>query len=149
MYKKRKNAYMTVEASLIMPIILGGIVFTIYLGIYLYNVCAIRQAAYIAALRGSQLRNASSSEIEVYVEQELEKLLSGQILAKNKIGKEIKVSLHKIKVEINTDMKALFTGFISSKTGFWTVEIEAEANRVNPVDIIRNVRKLNESQISK
>ncbi len=140
---------MTIEASLIMPIILGGIIFTIYLGVYLYNICAIRQAAYIAALRGSQLRNVSSDEIEIYVEQQLDKLLSGQILAKDKIRKEIRVSAFKVKVEISADMQMLFAGFISSKAGLWTMEIEAAANRIDPVDIIRDVRKINESQISK
>ena len=35
---------MTVEASLVFPMILGGIIFTIYLGIYLYNVSVIKQA---------------------------------------------------------------------------------------------------------
>ena len=60
---------MTVEASVVFPMILGGIIVTIYLGIYLYNISVMKQAAYIAALRGSQLITVSSSEKEEYVKE--------------------------------------------------------------------------------
>lgn len=149
MCEKEKNAYMTIEASLIIPFILGGIVFIIYLGLYLYNACVMKQAAYIAVLRGSQLTDASSGEVEIYVEQQLEKLLENQILARENIRQEIKVSAHKVKIGLNTDIKMPFAEFTSSVTELWKIKSEAEASRVNPVEIIRNVRKINESQISK
>lgn len=148
MRKREKWAYMTLEASLIIPMVLGGIVFILYIGFYLYNSCAIKQAAYIAALRGSQVKNASSDEIEKYVEQQLDDLLSHQILAKGNIEKEIKVSIWKVKVKINTDIKMPLAEWLSSITNLWKIEGEAEASRVDPIEIIRGARKLNGSQIS-
>ena len=65
MCKRAKKAYMTIEAALIFPIILGGIVFTIYLGFYLYNASVIKQVSYIAALRGSQLTESASVQRKV------------------------------------------------------------------------------------
>lgn len=149
MCKKRKNAYMTIEASLVIPFIIGGILLLLYLGFYLYNSCVIQQAAYIAALRGSQLLNASSSEIETYVQQQLENLLINQILAEENIEKEVSVSAGKVKARINSNMKMPLTEWISLRIDFWSIESEAEVSRLNPVDIIRNVRKINGSQISK
>ena len=148
MDRKTQKAYMTVEASLVMPMILGGIIFTIYLGIYLYNVCFIKQAAYIAALRGSCLLNSSSQEIENHTRQQLEKLFSGQILAGGKVRSNVRVSMGKVKVQVSMDMKMPFAGFISPAAKLWQVKSEAETNRGNPVDVIRNVRKINGSQIS-
>ena len=34
MCKKEEQAYMTVEASLVLPTIIGGIIFILYLGIF-------------------------------------------------------------------------------------------------------------------
>lgn len=149
MCKKWENAYMTIEASLIFPMILGGIIFTIYLGIYLYNVSVIKQAAYIAALRGSQLINTSSSEIEGYVKEQLECLLDSKILIKENIRQEIKVSYGKIKVKLSMDMNVSLNKGVFSKMELWKVEKEAVAMRYHPVNFIRKVRKRNESQVSK
>ena len=51
MYKKQQNAYMTLEASLILPVIFAGIIFAIYVGIYFYDISTMKQVAYIGALR--------------------------------------------------------------------------------------------------
>ena len=148
MCKKEKNAYFTVEASILMPFIFGGIIFVIYLGIYLYNVCTLKQVSYIAALRGSQLKTASNEEINSYTEQQLNHLLDHQILAKEELETKIHVTNSKVKVEITTKITMPFAEFMSKAIDFWKIENEAEANRLNPVDIIRNVRKINESKIS-
>ena len=148
MCKKERNAYFTVEASMLMPFILGGIIFVIYLGIYLYNVCTLKQVSYIAALRGSQFKTASNEEIKSYTEQQLNQLLDHQVLAKEKLETKIHVTNSKVKVKITTKITTPFVEFISKAIDFWKIENEAEANRLNPVDIIRNVRKINESKIS-
>lgn len=143
MYRKYQKAYMTVEASLIMPMILGGIIFTIYLGIYLYDVCYIKQAVYVAALRGSCMKNGSSQDIEYYTKQQLEQLLSKQILAKRKMQSKVNVSISKVLVQVDMDISMPFAEFISPIIKTWSIESEAEACRGNPVEIIRNVRKIN------
>lgn len=143
MRKKEKNAYFTVEASMLMPLILGGIIFVIYLGIYLYNVSTLKQASYIAALRGSQLNGVSGEQIKHYTEQQLNKLLEDQVLAKERLKMQVLVTSSKVKVNISTKITMPFAGFISKTIGFWEIENEAEADRLNPVDIIRNVRKIN------
>ena len=145
MYKETKKAYMTVEASLLMPVILGGIIFTIFSGLYLYNVVTIKQAAYIAALRGSQVRGKSKDVIDAYVEQELENMLCGRILAGENSEIKIKVSSHKVSVQIRFVMNMPLFQEIFSKTNLWIMEGKAEAELINPVEIIRNVRKINGS----
>ena len=148
MCKGSKNAYMTVEASMIFPIIFGGILFTVYLGLYLYNVGVIKQVSYIAALRGSQLTQASSKQIELYVEEELEKLIKDKILGTGEIEKDIRISVNKIKVKIEMKMTVPFMEGIPWGKELWNIKSEVKVNRINPVDIIRGVRRINESKIS-
>ena len=74
------QAYITVEATFLMPLILGGIIFIIYLGFYLYNCCLLQQAAYTAALRGSLIEEGRDSEIRQWTEEELNRLLEQRLL---------------------------------------------------------------------
>lgn len=149
MCRETKKAYMTVEASLLLPMIFVGIFFVISLGIYLYNAGTIQQAAYMASLRGSQMKSVDKDSVEMYTKQELEKILRNRMLAKDKMETKVKVSSNKVSVEIEYVMNVPFSHWISSKIKEWTVKGKAEAIRINPVDIIRNVRKMNGSQIQK
>lgn len=145
MFEKEKSAYMTVEASLVIPLIFGGIIFILYIGFYLYNFTTVKQVAYIAALRGSQIKDMSSTEIENFVEKQVDELLSGQILAKENIKKEVEVSLGSIKVKIYTSIKIPFAGLTSFADSLWEISGESRVNRVEPIEIIRGVRKINGS----
>ncbi len=51
--KKRLNGYMTVEASLIMPMVLYICILIICLGFFLYDRCILEQDCYRIALHGS------------------------------------------------------------------------------------------------
>ena len=145
MFKKEKSAYITIEASLVLPLILGGIIFVLYIGFYLYNFATVKQVAYIAALRGSQTKNVSSAEIETYVEKQVDELLLGQILAKENIKKEVEVFAGSIKVKIYTSVKIPFMGFLPFTDNFLEIQGESWVNRTEPIEIIRGIRKINGS----
>lgn len=145
MFKREKSAYMTIEATLIMPLIVGGVIFILYLGFYLYNACTVKQTAYIAALRGSRIKKGSSAEIEDYVVKQVDELLQNQMLAREDIHKEIRISMGRINVKITTEIKMPFAGFLSSKVNMWKIEGQAWANRVDTIEIIREARKINGS----
>lgn len=149
MFKKEKGAYMTVEATMVIPIILGGIVLVIYVGFYLYNVATIKQTAYIVALRGSQMRTVSSFEIEKYVEKQVDEMMFQQIFFQENIKKEVKVSQGSINVKINADLKIPFAGFGNVENSLKKITWESGVKRINPMEIIRGVRKVNGYQISK
>ena len=54
---KKAEGYFTVEASLVMPLVIFLIGFIFYLTFYLYNRCAIAQDTYVLAFRGSLCSN--------------------------------------------------------------------------------------------
>lgn len=148
MDKRGKKAYMTIEAALVFPIVLSGIIFVIYLGFYLYNASVIRQMSYIAALRGSQLTQANSSQIKKYVEEQLQQLGKEKILGEGELVQDVAISFNEVKVKVEMKMKVPFMEGIPFVNRLWHIKGEAKAGRINPVDIIRGVRKINESKIS-
>ena len=143
MCKKEEQAYMTVEASVVLPTVIGGIIFILYLGIFLYNYCTINQTAYIAALRGSQIKNVSTDEIDNYVKKQIDELLFQNILAREEVKKEVSTSIGKVTVKMSTDVNIPFSDLLSAKIHIWEIKTEGYANRVNPIEIIRGVRKIN------
>ncbi|MCR4740517.1 MAG: hypothetical protein K5886_09715 [Lachnospiraceae bacterium] len=49
----KKRGVLTIELSMLMPLILGSIILIIFLAFYLHDRCLISKACYTASLRGS------------------------------------------------------------------------------------------------
>ena len=144
MDKQRKGcqAYMTIEASFIIPLILLGIAFSIYLGFYLYNVCLLRQIAYTAALRGSLQQEGSNAQIEEYTYEQLKELIGQRLLAVENLQSRVEVSFSKVKVRVSMSIHMPWEKWFFTQSGFWEFEGTAEAKRREPVSIIRSIRAL-------
>lgn len=140
--QKEENAYMTLEASLVYPLIFGGILFTISLALYLYNAAVVRQVSCVAALRGSLEVGLSEKETESFVNSELNKLIKERLFIISTIKKEVKVTETKISVRLKAkvNLPMIEIPFLNFK---WKeLEFETQAKRVKPVKIIRDTRRL-------
>ncbi len=62
---KNLNGYFTVEASLVMPLVLFLYVLIILSGIFLYDRCVMSQDVYLIAFRGSRFSNSAPEHGEV------------------------------------------------------------------------------------
>ena len=146
MDRKRKtcDGYLTLEATFLMPLIFGGIVFTIYLSFFLYNACLIQQAAYTAALRGSLIREGSNGQIQEAVREELRELLESRLLATEEWEEEIRVTYTEVNVRVRARGRIPLIEIISDSIGAWTYEGEGQAKRLKPVEFIRTIRRATE-----
>lgn len=140
--KRKKNAYVTLEASLIFPMIFGGILFTISLAIYLYHAAVVKQITSIAALRGSLEYQISNNEVEKLVEGEIEKLIEEKLFSVSEVQKEIKVTESKVQVRLNIKVKLPFLKIPFLDFKWQQLDFESQARRVKPVKIIRDTRRL-------
>lgn len=140
--KYRFKGYLSIEASLIMPMIILLFVFIIYFTCYLYNLCLIKQIAYVAALRGSQILNGSDAQIKEYVEEELEELLEKPLVYVSELEKSVNVSSNKVRVELSGKMNIAFYQMQFVKKNQWEIYGVGSANRVDPVTFIRNIRSV-------
>ena len=140
--EQKEKAYMTVEVTLIYPLIFGGILFTICLALYLYHASVVKQVTSVAALRGSLEWKLSEKEIQNYVNTEIDKLKNERLLLVAKIEKQIEITESKVGVRLKTkvNLPSIKMPFLDFQ---WTdLDFESQAKRINPVKIIRNTRRL-------
>ena len=77
--ENRISAFLTVEASLLMPMMIMLLVITIYWTFYMYNNCVVYQDCYISSLRGSQMMDMEVSEVKSSVLEYAKDLLNNQL----------------------------------------------------------------------
>ncbi len=118
------SAYMTTEASMILPLAVGLIVLILYLGFYLYAVCFLNQTAYIAAFRGSQNRTGRMRET---TEAELHQLMEGRLLPIRNLKQEIAVSPLAVTVKLEADLNIPFAGILPTEQTVWQIRAEKRA----------------------
>ena len=113
MFSEDKNGYMTIEASMVFPVIVMGVVFVIYVGFYLYDVSVIKQVSYVAALRASQQTDLTSSEIKAFAKNQLNSLADKKLLVIEEKKEEIEVSGGKVKVFMSAKvLRKIFAVFL-------------------------------------
>lgn len=147
MKENKENAYMTVEASFVFPLIYGAILFTISLALYLYNAAVLKQMTSVIALQGS-IQKVTEGEMEEYLETQVDRLAKERLIFVSKIQKDIRVGETNVlvKIKANVNLPFLQIPFLNFK--WQELEFESRAKKVNPVKIIRDMRRLYASEIS-
>ena len=132
------DAYCTVEAALVIPIVLGILVMIIYLSFYLYDRCVMAQDCYVLSYRQSiEKGNADRAGQEKIREQLAGKLfmLSGMD-AGSSAGGTIRV-----KTEGQMD-PPLFGLPVFEEENHWKIAVERKARKTDPPRDYRRVRRL-------
>lgn len=121
--KNRVGAYMTVEATLIVPFVMYISIFLLYLGFFQYDRCLMRQDAYRAALYGSSIYRADNGEVYNAAYDKAE-----QITEEKYIGTDCSI-LVKVQNQVEVTLIGNCEESMSSKC-------------INPVFFIRSCRQL-------
>ena len=138
---KKIKGYFTVEASMIIPLVIFLIAFLFYLSFFLYNRCVLSQDAYILAFRGSVRCKEENVEVEKYIEKNSKKQFGVKYMGLDGPYKSMGVNSKKIRVIAEGKMKVSFIkNFDLSNT--WSLKVVREAERICPVDYIRKIRLL-------
>ncbi|HBA50343.1 MAG TPA: hypothetical protein DCZ91_21625 [Lachnospiraceae bacterium] len=66
---KKENAYMTVEAAMIFPVVTGAIFFVIYMLLFQYDRCLLEQDTGAMALWGSLVQAPDTEMLEAKVQE--------------------------------------------------------------------------------
>lgn len=133
----RLNGYLTVEASLIFPFVLSVCVAVIYIGIYQYNRCVLKQDAYCAALHAESLYGADNQEKYNAAYDYLQGLPEKKYLA---MRHKYAVSVSgKVCVETEGSMKLPFYGAAG-------ITQKAESKTQDAVKLIRLCRQIKKAK---
>lgn len=68
---KKENAYLTVEAALVFPIVISVILFIVYMLIFQYDRCLLEQDLGAMALWGSRVETSSGVSMEELTRQRM------------------------------------------------------------------------------
>lgn len=141
---RRLKGYFTVEATLVMPIVVCIMALLCYLGFFMYNRCLLEQDAYRIGLRGSISTGLTNKETADYISEQGKDILSNYY-AVSVLDKNIKVSMLEISVGLQGEMQVPFA-FVSWEDKKlcreWEMQAVKELDRTQPVDFIRACRKV-------
>ena len=139
--KEYRAAYMTLEACFIMPIAVILTAFLLILSFYIYTVCFLNQAAYIAAFRASLMEGADYAR-EEKAGEELEKLLAEALIRLLETQKEITASASGVTVALTAAWSLPGLSILPAEVGTLSVEAEKKALVRDAPAFIRGIRKL-------
>ena len=146
--KKRKDisAYMTVEVSLLFPIIVMVILCVIYLAFYSYNKALAFQNAGICALYGKN--GLEGSEDKEWVEKMyrvLQLINKGQFMAASNLKQQVSIENSHIVISQEGNVKIpIFNQEIMSKLSF---SEKVKVSEQSGVFFIRQVRKVKNNEL--
>lgn len=145
MKKKNCNAYFTVEATFIIPMVLLLIVLMIQYGFFCYEKSLSLQCCYLAALRASNEWELTGKEIENFAASEMENLLEERALYPINRGIRATITLIGLEVEMQGNMEILFWEMDEKSMDVWEVNAKKSAAKTIPSEYIRKYKVLNKS----
>lgn len=143
--KRCEGAYFTVEAALILPIVMLLTVMMIFLAIYSYDRCVMEHSAYEAALRGTNSHFRTAKEAESAACAAAERLVEGKLFAMHDFSYDVSVDAGNVTVTYHCVVNMpLITWLSEYVSGIDTaLDISGSAGRLYPVRTIRDCRILN------
>lgn len=139
---RKLDAYLTVEASMVLPVVIAVILLTIYMLFFQYDRCLMEQNAGKLALRGCTIQLADGQElIRQLTVQSQEK--DNRFLAWNMEKPQIALKRNRVSVKYSGGIAFPFQGLAfwgGERT--WQSECTYENSQVQPVQFIRNCKKI-------
>ena len=132
---------MTLEATLLCQVILMTLFFLLYMGFYAYDACLGKQDACLIAVAGEIPYKAERANR--YVKKALAERYPEKYLAYRQLGAKGETTGDKVSVTLSGQVVVPIGGsFFPEGKGKLTTEATVEAKRMNAVDFIRNIRKV-------
>lgn len=143
---KQEEAYFTVEASLIMPIVLLSTVMMIFLAFYSYDRCILECSAYEAAMRGTGGHLSSAREAEEAACAAAGMLVEEKLFAIHDLQYQVKVDANKVTVRYHCTVNMPLLTWLSEYVSGINLDLDISrmANRNRPARMIRDCKILNQ-----
>ena len=145
MIKKRyEPAYFTVEASLILPLVMLFTTMMVFLAFYSYDRCVLEHSAYEAAVRGTANHIQTAQEAEAEVRIAAGRLIEGKLFAFKDFNYDISVDADKITVTYHCTVNMPFITWLEEYiSGIdMSMDISRSANKCRQTRMIRDCRIL-------
>lgn len=144
MRERKIYGYFTVEATLIMPIVLFMMIFVISIAFFEYNRCILEEDIKILALRASNQWYYTPDEVlnELYQTQNDQE--QGKMIAMNLDSATFEVDQKKISVLVEGKTVTWLKGEMDliSDNSRWNTQLSYKIERYNPSQFLKDCRKV-------
>jgi len=130
----KENAYFTVEAALVFPVVMGTIIFIICMLLFQYDRCLMEQDLGAAALWGSRLEASDAAELREKMQKRLADIYQDKYVAWEHTLMKAILQKNRFSVQGEGRLALWRSG------DAWSVEAVYEYDRLSPVTFIRLCR---------
>lgn len=143
--KRYEGAYFTVEASLILPMVMLFTVMMIFLAFYSYDRCIMEHSAYEAALQGTSSHFKTAKEAEYAARTAAARLVEGKLFAMHDFSYDVSVDAGSVTVVYHCVVNMPFATWLSEYVSGidMTLNISRSAKRLKAARTIRDCRVFN------
>lgn len=134
--KKMVSGSMTVEITLLMPLIIGVLLFLFYTAYYLHDIAAFEKGIGIGLLRAGL--EVDDTEANNRVEEALAEI---RLLGKWEMELDTEIKRDTIYVRLKGSMFAREGLFLRMFPDLYSVQISRSAGRINETDYVRSHRR--------
>lgn len=139
---KKENAYLTVEAALVFPMVLGAVLFVVYMLLFQYDRCLFEQDLGAIALYGSLVRDSDTMGVKEKIQERVGKLYREKYAAWNITSLDASLDKNRFSVRGSGELSFPLPGWnIWGGSSLWDTQAEYEYCRLSPVTFIRKCHK--------
>ncbi len=139
--QKSTEGYFTVEAALVLPMVLGVVLLIIYLLFFQYNRCLQEMDMGVLALRGRVLQTKNHEERMLQLREQADAVYTEKYLAWSRGRIELKLEKGTVSVKQCSHLRFPFGG-MKHIGDIWETETEYTNHIISPVSVIRSYRKV-------
>ena len=141
MKKKMYDAFMTIEASFVIPMSFLLMILLLYIGFFCYEKSISVQCCYLAALRGSNEWNLSGSGLENYVDDMMKQLVEEKYLVRTEQAYKIATGNSSVTVQTEGMIRSLFLFPLAVKPTDGIYAVKKQQSGINPLPISEGIRQ--------
>ena len=143
--RRSEAAYFSVEAALLLPVVMLCTVMMIFLAFYSYDRCVMEHSAYEAALRGTSSHFRTAGEAESAARTAAARLVEGKLFAMRDFSYDVTVDAGSVTVTYHCTVNMPFVTWLGEYVSGidMTLDISRRARRLRPARTIRDCRILN------
>lgn len=142
---RERNAYFTVEAALVLPIVIGVILFVIYTMLFQYDRCLLEQDIGAIALWGSLVEASDTAELERRAQERMAGLYKEKYMAWRITRLEASLNRNRFSVEGVGQLTFPAPGWnFWNRDNVWETKADYGYSRISPVTFIRLCRRIRE-----
>lgn len=143
--KRVSEAYFTVEAAILYPVILSVIVLMMYLLFFQYDRCLLEQDVGKAAVLNGSKWTLTKEQLNEYMQKKSMHFEEEKYIAWENENPLWKLEKNEVIIEKTGRLRYPFAG-MGTEEKFWSAKASFRMNRISPVFLLRRSRKIQDQR---